>query len=72
MLDSVIVAREKFLRPGGIVAPSQCSIVLAAIQDEALYNDRVTYWQQVYGMSICVPDISKPWLTRAACDQASK
>lgn len=49
MLDSVIVARDRFLKPGGLVGPSQCSIILAAVQDEAVYKDTVSYWNEVYG-----------------------
>jgi protein arginine N-methyltransferase 3 len=49
MLDSVIVARDRFLKPGGLVAPSQCSIILSAVSDEAVYNDTVKYWDDIYG-----------------------
>jgi len=54
MLDSVIVARDRFLKAGGLVAPSQCSIILAAVQDEAVYNDIVSYWNEVYGEEPCL------------------
>lgn len=31
------------------MAPSQCSIILAAVQDEQVYSDTVSYWNDVYG-----------------------
>lgn len=60
MLDSVIVARDRFLRPGGLVAPSQCSIILAAVQDEVVYNDTVSYWNDVYGKHGVIADRAIP------------
>jgi protein arginine N-methyltransferase 3 len=34
MLDSVLVARDKWLKPGGIMAPSNSKILIAAMDDE--------------------------------------
>ena len=35
MLDSVIYARDKWLRPGGIMMPNRAKMYVAAIDDEA-------------------------------------
>ncbi|KAJ2889402.1 hypothetical protein GGI21_006584, partial [Coemansia aciculifera] len=49
MLDSVLVARDRFLAPGGLLAPSASYIYLTAISDEEYINDQVNYWDNVYG-----------------------
>lgn len=50
MLDSVLHARERFLRPnGGIMAPSQCRIMLALCEGSEIMKDRVDFWDDVYG-----------------------
>ncbi|CAG8444685.1 4166_t:CDS:10 [Acaulospora colombiana] len=49
MLDSLIVARDRWLAPDGILAPSQCRLLLAAIEDEDLFNDTFNFWNDVYG-----------------------
>lgn len=57
MLDSVLVARDRFLRPGGTVAPSQCRMMLALCEGADIYKDRVGMWDDVYGKQ---PRILKP------------
>jgi protein arginine N-methyltransferase 3 len=51
MLDSVLVSRDRFLRPGGVMAPSQCQMVLALCDATEIYKDRIGFWNDVYGMS---------------------
>ncbi|RUS35206.1 S-adenosyl-L-methionine-dependent methyltransferase [Jimgerdemannia flammicorona] len=52
MLDSVLVARDRFLAPGGILAPSQTRVLLAAIDDEDFKNDQYNFWDDVYGFKM--------------------
>lgn len=61
MLDSVLVARDLYLRPGGLLVPSQCSILLAGIQDAEYLSESIDFWDDVYGlkMSAMKDDISK-------------
>jgi protein arginine N-methyltransferase 3 len=49
MLDSVLVARDRFLRPGGVMAPSQCQMMLALCDGSEIYKDRIGFWDDVYG-----------------------
>lgn len=49
MLDSVLVARDRFLRPGGVLAPSQCRMMLSLCEGADIYKDRVGMWDDVYG-----------------------
>ncbi|ODQ64495.1 S-adenosyl-L-methionine-dependent methyltransferase [Nadsonia fulvescens var. elongata DSM 6958] len=53
MLDSVIVARNKHLRPKtGLMAPGECRIILQASNEEDFYNDKLNYWNDVYGFKM--------------------
>ncbi|KAJ2610705.1 hypothetical protein H4S08_003485 [Coemansia sp. RSA 1365] len=60
MLDSVLVARDRYLAPGGLLAPSASYIYLTAISDEDYLNDKVNYWSNVYGfqMSAMKPSVT--------------
>ena len=49
MLDSVLAARDRFLRPGGILAPSQCRMMLTLCGGTDIHKDRVGMWDDVYG-----------------------
>ena len=50
MLDSVLHARDRFLRPnGGVMAPSQCRMMLALCEGSEIMKDRVDFWNDVYG-----------------------
>ena len=49
MLDSVLVARDRFLRPGGVMAPSQCQMMLGLCDATELWKERIGFWEDVYG-----------------------
>lgn len=49
MLDSVLVARDRFLKPGGVIAPSQCTMLFSAISPDCTPARRASFWDQVYG-----------------------
>jgi len=49
MLDSVLAARDRFLRPGGVLAPSQCRMMLSLCEGVDIYKDRVGMWDDIYG-----------------------
>ncbi|KAJ2362854.1 hypothetical protein IW150_006896 [Coemansia sp. RSA 2607] len=59
MLDSVLVARDRFLAPGGLLAPSASYVYLTAISDAVYMRERVDYWDDVYGfrMSAMKPPV---------------
>ncbi|KAF5360411.1 hypothetical protein D9756_004931 [Leucocoprinus leucothites] len=54
MLDSVLVARDRFLRPGGVMAPSQCQMMLALCDATEIHKDRIGFWKDVYGFDMTV------------------
>lgn len=56
MLDSVLRARDRFLRPdGGVMAPSQSKIMIALCQGCEILKDRVGFWSDVYGRWLVIP-----------------
>lgn len=49
MLDSVLRARDRFLKPEGVMAPSESKIMLALCDGNDIYKERVGFWSDVYG-----------------------
>lgn len=52
MLDSVLSARDRFMKPTGLMVPSQCSIMLSLFDASQLIKDRIDFWDDVYGYSM--------------------
>ncbi|TFK90975.1 protein arginine N-methyltransferase [Polyporus arcularius HHB13444] len=52
MLDSVLHARDRFLRPGGIMAPSQTQMMFALCEAGELFKERIGFWSDVYGFDL--------------------
>ncbi|KDE06451.1 hypothetical protein MVLG_03235 [Microbotryum lychnidis-dioicae p1A1 Lamole] len=52
MLDSVLSARDRFMKPTGLMVPSQTSIMLALFSGSAMVDDRVKFWDNVYGFDM--------------------
>ncbi|KAI7754844.1 hypothetical protein M8C21_020847 [Ambrosia artemisiifolia] len=57
MLGSVIIARDRWLRPGGLILPSNAVLYMAPITHPNRYAESVDFWRNVYGidMSPIVP-----------------
>ncbi|KAJ8330390.1 Protein arginine N-methyltransferase 3 [Batrachochytrium dendrobatidis] len=52
MLDSVLHARDLYLAPNGIMAPSHAMIKIAGIEDAEWVNDKLNFWNDVYGFKM--------------------
>ncbi|XP_072448865.1 protein arginine N-methyltransferase 3 isoform X1 [Chiloscyllium punctatum] len=52
MLDSVINARDRYLLEGGAVYPDSCTISLTAVGDRKKHDERVAFWEDVYGFKM--------------------
>ncbi|XP_074522710.1 protein arginine N-methyltransferase 3 [Halichoeres trimaculatus] len=52
MLDSVLYARDLYLADNGSVYPDLCNISLAAIGDTQRHQDRIAFWDDVYGFNM--------------------
>jgi len=52
MLDTVIYARDKWLRPGGLLFPDKAAIYVAGIEDTYYYETKIEFWDNVYGVNM--------------------
>lgn len=52
MLDSVIVARDRYLKPDGVMAPSHMRILLGAASNSDWWNEKVGFWDNIYGFTM--------------------
>ncbi|TVU16571.1 hypothetical protein EJB05_40142 [Eragrostis curvula] len=57
MLPSVLFARDKWLKPGGLILPSHATLFMAPVTNPERYEGSVDFWSDVYGinMSALVP-----------------
>ena len=51
MLDSVLHARDRFLRKDGVMAPSQAQMMFALCEAGELFKERIGFWNDIYGRS---------------------
>jgi type I protein arginine methyltransferase len=54
MLRSVIVARDRFLKPDGLMFPSHAKLYMTAYSDTKYFGSYVDYWDDVYGVNMGV------------------
>jgi protein arginine N-methyltransferase 3 len=52
MLDSVIWARDKYLKPQGLMVPSHMNMWVAPIADPDYIADHIAFWRDVYGFDM--------------------
>lgn len=59
MLDTVLLARDKYLAPGGLMFPDQATLYLSAIEDEEYKTEKIGFWDNVYGFDYsCIKSIA--------------
>lgn len=49
MLDSVLIARDAFLRPGGAILPDVANIYIAL---GSYASEGLEFWDDIYGLSM--------------------
>ncbi|KAG7662447.1 HMT1 [[Candida] subhashii] len=49
MLDTVLLARDKYLVEGGLIFPDKCHMYIAGIEDGQYKDEKIFYWEDVYG-----------------------
>ncbi|KAJ3932707.1 MAG: S-adenosyl-L-methionine-dependent methyltransferase [Lentinula lateritia] len=54
MLDSVLVARDRFLKLDGVMAPAHSRMMLGLCDASEIVKDRITFWNDVYGFDMSV------------------
>lgn len=63
MLLTVLDARDRWLKPGGMLFPDKASIYISAIEDADYKESKVDFWDSVHGVDMsCVKNmvISEP------------
>ncbi|KAJ4778312.1 Protein arginine methyltransferase 6 [Rhynchospora pubera] len=57
MLPSVLYARDKWLKPGGLILPSHAMLYMAPVTNSERYHETIDFWRNVYGidMSALIP-----------------
>ncbi|KAL3701633.1 hypothetical protein R1sor_019655 [Riccia sorocarpa] len=52
MLPSVICARDRWLKPGGLMLPTYATLYMAPITHADRYADSIDFWRNVYGIDM--------------------
>jgi len=52
IIQSVIYARDKFLKPDGIIFPDRATMYMVGIEDRDYKDDKVEWWSNVYGYNM--------------------
>ena len=65
---TVVDARDRFLKPGGLVLPNVATVHLALLSDQPRYDRSVTFWEDVYGFdfSSLIPQSKRYWSSAGA------
>jgi len=58
MLDTVIFARDKWLKPNGILMPDKSTMYLAGLEDYKYKQKKVNFWNNVYNYDMsCIREL---------------
>ncbi|KAF2323800.1 hypothetical protein GH714_036983 [Hevea brasiliensis] len=52
MLGSVITARDRWLKCGGIILPSNATLYMAPVTHPDRYSESIDFWRNVYGIDM--------------------
>ena len=59
MLDTVLAARDRWLRPGGILLPDKATLYVCAIEDREYMGEKIHWWDNVYGFDMsCIRQLA--------------
>lgn len=59
MLDTVLLARDLYLAPDGIMMPDSATLYLSAIEDQDYKEEKIDFWDDVYGFDYsCIKEIA--------------
>ena len=68
MLDTVLVARDKWLNEGGIIMPDKATMYMAGIEDAQYKDEKIHFWDDVYGFDMrCAAIRYSPLSCRQPC-----
>ncbi|XP_031620309.1 protein arginine N-methyltransferase 1 isoform X1 [Contarinia nasturtii] len=52
MLDTVLFARDKWLKADGMMFPDRCTLYVTAIEDRQYKDEKINWWDDVYGFNM--------------------
>ena len=52
MLDTVLYARDRWLKPDGILLPQKVSLSIVGIEDEEYKRNKYSFWDKVYDVDM--------------------
>lgn len=59
MLDTVLFARDKWLKPGGLMFPDKATLYLCSIEDAQYKAEKIDFWDNVYGLNMsCIKSVA--------------
>jgi len=59
MLPTVLKARDKWLKPGGLIFPDRADLYVACIEDADYKEEKIEYWNNVYGFNFsCIQNMA--------------
>lgn len=50
MVESVLLARDRWLREGGVMWPSSAALTLVPCQADSYYAEKMAFWERPYGL----------------------
>jgi protein arginine N-methyltransferase 1 len=54
MLDTVIYARDKWLKEDGYIFPDKAVVNIAAIEDAEYKDQKINFWEDIYGIDMSI------------------
>ncbi|PLW14518.1 hypothetical protein PCANC_00021 [Puccinia coronata f. sp. avenae] len=59
MLDTVLLARDRYLKPGGLMFPDSATLFMAGLEDQDYKEEKINFWDDVYGFDYsCIKEIA--------------
>ncbi|XP_050548912.1 protein arginine N-methyltransferase 1 [Daktulosphaira vitifoliae] len=52
MLDTVLYARDKWLKEDGMLFPDRANLFITGIEDRQYKDDKINWWENVYGFNM--------------------
>lgn len=72
MLDTVLLARDKYLKPDGLIFPDHATLYLAAIEDSEYKEEKINCACELVSVVLdCACANSRSWLLGPICDRGS-
>lgn len=54
MLETILFARDKWLKPNGLIFPDYAALYILGIEDHIYKSDKVHWWDNVYGFNMSI------------------